>query len=110
MDFCIRALHLMPNISMKMIEMTFLLTQLCCVCFQSSQAHGSALNLSRFYFFIKNFNIFYQFCFVSQKCVVLTEKALLFQEKPLLICLNSLLKNQFRVGPISWLTLDVFLE
>ena len=112
MGFCIRALHLMPNISMKMIKITFLFfvgwPDFVVFAFNRLRPSGSALDLLRFYFLIKNINNFFS---IPQKCVVLTEKkTLLFQDKPLLISLNSLLENQFRVGPISWLALDVFLE
>ena len=111
MGFCIRALHLMPNISMKMIKITFLFfvgwPDFVVFAFNRLRPSGSALDLLRFYFLIKNINNFFQF---RKNVLFLQKKPLLFQDKPLLISLNSLLENQFRVGPISWLTLDVFLE
>ena len=60
MGFCIRALHLMPNISMKMIKMTFL-PDFVVFAFNRLRPSGSALDLLRFYFLIKNINNFFQF-------------------------------------------------
>ena len=83
MGLCICALHLIPNISMKITKMIFLLTQFCCVCFQSSQAHGSALNLSRFYFFIKKTSTFFINSVLFRKNVLFLQKKPYFFKKNL---------------------------
>ena len=65
MGFCIRALHLRPNISMKMIKITFLFfvgwPDFVVFAFNRLRPSGSALDLLRFYFLIKNINNFFQF-------------------------------------------------
>ena len=87
MGFCIRALHLMPNISMKMIKITFLFfvgwPDFVVFAFNRLRPSGSALDLLRFYFLIKKTSKKFQLCFLSQKCCSYRKKTLLFQDKPL---------------------------